>query len=139
MKKEPKFSIQFDLKSTEVFEKLQYIINNMIEDQDVRRFISHGIIYIFKKEIRFLMMMGLGAFLMMVHFLSFLGLCLFLTGLTWIGVKSIKFLLGMDDETFEEIVIELEETSIKQKTLLEFIDAQSLKRRKRRPNTNKMS
>jgi hypothetical protein len=115
-----------------LFDNFQYVVNNAIDDEDIKDFLLYGIKHILLKNRYLLYAMGVGLVMMVLGFLSFIGLVLFLTGLVYIGIEMIQFVSGDDNKIFKEIK---EEVGISQSNIIDYVKArvnQKKQARKRR-------
>jgi hypothetical protein len=104
-----------------LFDNFQYVVNNAIDDEDIKDFLLYGIKHILLKNRYLLYAMGVGLVMMVLGFLSFIGLVLFLTGLVYIGIEMIQFVSGDDNKIFKEIK---EEVGISQSNIIDYVKAQ---------------
>lgn len=105
----------------DVFQNFQYVINNAIDDDDVKDFVMYGIRHMLSKDKNYLIGMAAGLILLMLFgnaFIRFVGFIVFITCVIIVGVDLMKFLSGEDKESFDEIK---EETEIEQSSILEFV------------------
>lgn len=103
-----------------LYDNFQYVINNAIDDEDIKEFLIYGIKYVLIKNRYLLYGMGAGLIFMFLgfQFLSFIGLVLFLIGLVYVGVEMVQFVSGDDKETFNEIK---EDAGITQSSIVEYV------------------
>lgn len=103
-----------------LFDNFQYVVNNAIDDEDIKDFLLYGIKHILLNNRYLLYAMGVGLVMMVLGFLSFIGLVLFLTGLVYIGIEMIQFVSGDDNKIFKEIK---EEVGISQSNIIDYVKA----------------
>lgn len=116
----------FGAKLKKTYTNFQFVVNTAIDDDDVKQFILYGFKHILKKEkyVLFVMTGGLFVLLFLTGFLSFIGLCIFIAALSYIGVQMIKFVSGDDEEIFEDVKVELDQQeAIPQKNLTSYVTA----------------
>lgn len=109
-----------------IFGDFQFVVNTAIDDEDVKQFVMHGFKYILKRErlSLFITAAGLIALIFLSGLLRFLGLCVFIGAISYIGVQMVKFVSGVDDSVFEKIKVELDqEDVIPQKSLTDYVTA----------------
>lgn len=122
-----------------IFGDFQFVVNTAIDDEDVKSFVVYGFKHILKRErnILFLVAGGVVALVFLQGLIRFIGLCVFLGAISYIGVQMVKFVSGVDDEIFEEVKIELnQEETIPQGSLTEYVNARINEKKYRNRRTN---
>ncbi len=115
--------------SKSLYRNFQYVVNNAIDNEDIKELLIYGIKYVLLKNRYFIYAMAAGLILMLLGFqhLSFIGLVVFLIGLVYVGVEMVQFVSGDDKETFNEIK---EDAGIQQSSLIDYVDITINKKKK---------
>ncbi|MEX3625329.1 hypothetical protein [Viridibacillus arvi] len=128
--KKTNVSDSFSANLKHLFGDFQFVVNTAIDDEDIKQFLFRGFKHILIKEKKYLIGNVIGLILLLSGVFKFFGLCIFLATLSYIGVQLVKFVSGTDEETFEEIKVELDQQdTIPQKSLTEYVNAQISKKK----------
>lgn len=128
MKKSADNSVVINFKH--LFGDFQFVLNTAIDNDDVKHFLMLGIKRILNKEKKYCVLNLVGLLLLITGVLRFVGLCVFLATLCYIGVQLTKFISGVDDQIFEEVKIEMEkQETIPQSSMTEYVKAQINKKK----------
>lgn len=96
-----------DKKTTISIDNLREVLNRISNNPETREHFVEGIKTVVKVELKWLLLMFAGLFLLLFGILSFVGLVSFLEGLVMFGVKIARFTLG-ENESFTDIMLDKE-------------------------------